>query len=87
VSVIIVNQRHLDELYALRKKVDQQIAAVETRVKQERSRRPRSYVAECGTDGGYYRHLRTIGERACDDCKRAHRDYERERARRAKSAA
>lgn len=86
-SIVVVNQRHLDNLYALRRKVEQEIAAVETRIREQRSRRPRSIVAECGTDGGYYRHRRTVGEAACADCKRAHRDYERERARRAKAAA
>jgi WhiB family redox-sensing transcriptional regulator len=30
-------------------------------------------VAACGTDSGYYRHVRH-GEAACDDCKAAHSD-------------
>lgn len=33
--------------------------------------------AECGTDGGYYRHRRQLNEPACDPCKAAHSAYER----------
>lgn len=28
--------------------------------------------AKCGTDGGYYRHLRRTKTDPCDDCKHAH---------------
>ena len=34
--------------------------------------RPRQ--AECGTDSGYYRHLRQLGTEPCMDCRRAHAD-------------
>jgi WhiB family redox-sensing transcriptional regulator len=37
-------------------------------------RRFRVSVAECGTDAGYYRHLRKLQETACGPCKRAHAD-------------
>lgn len=30
--------------------------------------------AECGTDSGYYRHLRTTNTPACDPCLAAHAD-------------
>lgn len=35
--------------------------------------------AVCGTDGGYFRHLRILHEPACDDCKAAHAAAERYR--------
>ena len=35
---------------------------------------PRRKVAECGTDNGYKRHWRTLGEPACEACKQAHRE-------------
>lgn len=35
----------------------------------------------CGTEIGYKRHHQVFGERACEDCKRAHSDYERRRYR------
>lgn len=34
--------------------------------------RRRAPVAECGTDAGYYRHVRKLKERACDECRAAH---------------
>ena len=37
-------------------------------------------IAKCGTDGGYYRHIRTLREKACDDCLEGHRVADRERA-------
>lgn len=39
-------------------------------------RRHRS-VAKCGTDAGYYRHLRTLREPACQMCREAHAAYTR----------
>lgn len=44
--------------------------------------------AECGTDGGYYRHNRN-GEAACEPCLKARREAERARAakRRARLAS
>lgn len=37
----------------------------------------RNQVALCGTEGGYYRHLRTLRETPCDECRMAHRFQER----------
>jgi hypothetical protein len=39
--------------------------------------RRRQSLARCGTDAGYYRHLRTLGEPACGACKEAHAAYTR----------
>lgn len=38
--------------------------------------------AKCGTDGGYYRHLRTIHTAPCGPCKAAHARVEADRAAR-----
>lgn len=37
---------------------------------QKHLRRPQ--VARCGTDAGYYRHLRYMGTEPCQECKEAH---------------
>lgn len=37
-------------------------------------------IAQCGTDGGYYRHLRITKTDACGPCKRAHADWKRQRS-------
>ncbi len=42
---------------------------------------PRRKVAECGTDSGYYRHTRTLGEKACEACFTAHQEANRKRDR------
>lgn len=84
-SVHMIDDAHLAKLYRLRLEVDRQIKELEATLKN--ARKPKVQVAECGTDGGYYRHRRTLGEPACAACKRAHRDYERMRAMRAKGAA
>lgn len=42
--------------------------------------------AVCGTDQGYYRHLRA-GNPACFDCKAAHKEVEKVRSTRRKGAA
>ena len=41
----------------------------------------RKIPARCGTDSGYYRHLRVHHEPACDACKAAHADTEARRQR------
>ncbi len=81
----------LDQLYTLRAKIDHQIATevgrmeAEAKAQRDRLRRHRrASRVECGTDSGYYRHRRTLAEPACEDCLRAHRQAERDRARRAK---
>ena len=43
------------------------------RMRMARSR-TRAAVAECGTDAGYYRHLRQLMTVPCDLCRRAHAD-------------
>jgi hypothetical protein len=46
----------------------------------------RTRPAVCGTDSGYYRHLRTLLEPACPDCLEAHRTVSRTRARARRAA-
>lgn len=46
----------------------------------------RARVAKCGTDSGYYRHLRRTGTPACGPCKAAHSRAEMERQARAQKA-
>ena len=41
---------------------------------------PRRPPAKCGTDGGYYRHVRITKTKACDDCRAAHAAAQRGRA-------
>jgi WhiB family redox-sensing transcriptional regulator len=43
-------------------------------------------AAECGTDSGYYRHIRFLDQPACDKCIQAHRDYEAARVARKKAS-
>jgi hypothetical protein len=86
----------LATLHELRSKVDAEIVAIERAiaVEQERARllareetlrrKVNRKVALCGTPSGYYRHRRTLAEPACEDCLRAHRQAERDRARRRK---
>lgn len=61
-----------------------QLSALE-RIEAHASARKRA-PAPCGTDSGYYRHLRTTKTPPCDECLAAHREYERHRARRQKDA-
>lgn len=87
----------LDQLYDLRARVDAAIAAEVKRLENEarrerqrlaRLRRSAKAGAKCGTDGGYYRHRRTLREDACDPCKKAHREAEAQRkSRRLERAA
>lgn len=78
----------LDDLYALRGRIEDQIrrevAALERIAQEQRDRAERTLHrpgwAECGTDGGYYRHRRTLKEKPCNACKTAHSQAERDRA-------
>lgn len=86
----------VNKLYELRKQITTEIAQIEDEIDGElramaRARNAarlaekatapiRRRVAECGTEGGYYRHLRRSGTPACDACKLAHRVGERVRA-------
>ncbi len=42
---------------------------------------------ECGTDGGYYHHVRVLKETACKPCRTAHANANRKRAQRARKAS
>ncbi len=50
-----------------------------TEIEREKMPRPRQRVsvAACGTDAGYYRHLRYTFTPACDACREAHATYQR----------
>lgn len=43
------------------------------------ARAGRAGRAACGTDGGYYRHTRTLKEPACHECRAAHATQEARR--------
>lgn len=75
----------LEQLLDLRARVDVEIALERSRLAPPR--RKKRAVAECGTDSGYYRHNRTIGEPACDPCKAAHTKAVNERTLRKLRAA
>lgn len=91
----------LNRLLDLRKRVDDDIAALEDEIRSEMAAMARAKVAArnaevrlhrrrealCGTDGGYYRHRRKHKQPACDACKLAHRVAEAERKRRREVAA
>jgi len=75
----------LAALYVEQSQVARQVADLEHIVNPRR----RS-IAKCGTDSGYYRHVRTLGEKPCLACRNAHADYERAATKRraaAKTAA
>jgi len=83
-------------LVELRAKIDAEIDQIEAEIRAEIAATARAKAAArsagrrvrrrpealCGTDGGYYRHRRTLGENACDACKLAHRVAEAERVAR-----
>jgi len=87
---------HIERLYAMRRSINQEIARIEAEIDADiRAMRrakeaaavasvsvDRRTIAACGTDGGYYRHIRTLDEDACEACKLAHRVAERERSAR-----
>ena len=45
--------------------------------RHKKGRRP---IAQCGTDGGYFRHLRTLKQPACPECCEAHARANREQS-------
>jgi hypothetical protein len=53
----------------------------------DRVRNRNLQAAICGTDPGYFHHVRTNKERACDDCRAAHAEAERERMARLEGRA
>lgn len=79
------HKQRLEDLYALRRRVNDEIAAEKRAIAAafpatvKTSRRP---TAKCGTDGGYFHHLRVTRDRPCIPCKRAHATVERERTAR-----
>ncbi len=76
----MTDEARLARLLALRERIEREIKQVESRIDSTvRRRRPRRERAKCGTDGGYYRHLRTTHTHPCEDCKAAHRVAERVR--------
>lgn len=73
----MTDEARLGYLLQLRRQVTQEISRVEQRIAAAadppaRRRRQRRRRAECGTDGGYYRHLRTTHTRPCAACRAAH---------------
>lgn len=75
----MTDEARLAKLLNLRRRIDQQIRAVESRIDGTPRRKTRRQPAPCGTDGGYYRHLRRTKTAPCDDCLYAHRVAERVR--------
>lgn len=75
----------LVQLKMLREKVDAEIRALEKPsrlVVVPAPIKPRpAKVAQCGTDGGYYRHLRRTHTPPCPECKAAHAAAEKARYR------
>lgn len=51
----------------------------------DRDRAGRRRQAICGTDSGYYKHIRRLKESACEPCRMAHAEAERDRAARARN--
>lgn len=92
--------KRLMDLYRLRASVNEQIAEIEAAMENEREAIMRARAAAnsvgirgkrrpalCGTDSGYYHHLRRRKEPACEACKLAHSAAERSRARARKAIA
>lgn len=77
--------QRLAKLYALRKQIEEEICDIETSMAAEMemvrqaAREARIKPRRCGSDSGYYRHLRELKEPACPGCLEAHRDAERRR--------
>jgi hypothetical protein len=84
----------LDDLYRLRERVDQAIGAEVARLEEHARREHQRFVdlkrngmrARCGTDSGYYSHVRYRKEAACEPCKQAHREAESRRRNRREQA-
>lgn len=77
----MTDEARLARLLALQRRTEAEIARLEARLSRVKQKRARRYTqhAKCGTDGGYYRHLRTTHTAPCEDCKAAHRIAERVR--------
>lgn len=85
----------LVKLYELRATLDEEIHDIEANmaneaelVKRARAAHQRkAAIAPCGTDSGYYRHLRKAKEPACPACLAAHALVTRKRAAARKASA
>lgn len=79
--------QRLADLRVLQAKIDDEIKWLQGTITGNRRRLT---VSLCGTDSGYYRHVRgnktTPRSKPCLPCKAAHRVAERERAQRRKEA-
>jgi hypothetical protein len=80
----------LVKLYELRGALDDEIHDIEAAMANEvafvkaarESSNSKARIASCGTDSGYYRHLRRLKQPACPACLAAHAAVTRERAAR-----
>lgn len=80
----------LVKLYDVRAQIDEEIHCIEAAMVNETeyikaaraSSRTKASIAACGTDSGYYRHLRKLKQPACPACLAAHALVTRERANR-----
>ena len=85
---LVNDSAKLDELFALRERVDREIAREVARVEaaataaRERADDLLRRDRYCGTDTGYYYHRRKFGEPACGPCRAAHAKAEAARQRR-----
>lgn len=86
--------RTLADLYRLKARLDEEIALAEAALHRARTlareaglRRRPARAAECGTDSGYYNHLRVTRTPACQACKLAHAAAEKARKDRKRVAA
>lgn len=74
--LVELSQRIAEEIADIEREIQAEMNATSRAKNAARAanlRIPRRKVALCGTDGGYYRHRRTLKEPACDACKLAHR--------------
>lgn len=63
------------------------LVSVNERARLRRESRANWGSAKCGTDGGYYRHRRSLREDPCDDCRAAHAAAEKARSQRKRESA
>jgi len=79
--------RRLVKLYGLRAQIDEEIHTIEAAMANEaewvkkarEESNTKARVAPCGTDSGYYRHLRREKRPACPACLAAHASATRRR--------
>jgi hypothetical protein len=86
----MTDEAHLAKLLRLRARIDTEIRRLERRIAAATiaGRIPaRRGTARCGTDGGYYRHIRTTFTPPCADCLAAHAAAEHVRRIQRRAAA